>query len=402
MENLTVAIIVRKFPNIVQTYILNQIVALKELATNTIIIAGKRGEYEKLPQAINNYSLLDNTIYIETRFRAILRAILSLTFFNKNYRTAVKRILVSNIWKDYGIRYYLKVLIRARALSLGPVHIIHSHSFFTSFDYLFLRHVFSIPLITTYHGRLPPDVPIIDKNKLQIVLNMGDLFLANTCCARDELIDLGCLPEKIRIIPQGINIADFPYVPRSINPMNKIILLSVGRLSAEKGHRIAVKALSELNGEFPTMEYHLVGEGTEKEALLKLAREHGLGNKLVIHGFKTGDELHSFYERAHIFVLPSLAETQGLVLQEAQASGLPVIGSAVGGIPEVIIDNVTGLLFRNNDYHNLAVMIRRLILDQAIYNKLAISGRNDVMKRFDSSNLGQKLSSVYNEILARK
>jgi len=401
MENLTVAIIVRIFPNIVQTYILNQIVALKELATNIIIIAGKRGKYEKLPQAINNYSLLDDTIYIETRFRVFLREIFSLPFLNKGYRTAIKRILVSNIWKEYGVGYYLKVLIRARALSLGPVHIIHSHSFFTSFDYLFLRHIFSIPLITTYHGRLPPGVPKIDKNKLQIVLNMGDLFLVNTDFARDELIELGCLPEKIRIIPQGTNIADFPYIPRSIDPMNKIILLSVGRLSAEKGHWIAIKALSELTEEFPTLEYHLVGEGTEKEAMRKLASEHGMGNKLVIHGFKTGDELQSFYACAHLFVLPSIAETQGLVLQEAQASGIPVIGSAVGGIPEVIIDNETGLLFKNKDYHDLAEMIRKLILDHALYNKLALSGRNDVMNRFDSSNVGRQLSSVYNEILAK-
>jgi glycosyltransferase involved in cell wall biosynthesis len=124
-----------------------------------------------------------------------------------------------------------------------------------------------------------------------------------------------------------------------------------------------------------------------------------------MHDFMTGYDLKRQFSSAHIFILPSIyfsdgcAETQGVVLQEAQASGVPIIGSSAGGIPDVIIDGVTGLVFEQNDHNDLANKISILIQDEALYKNLCIAGRRDAEERFSTTVTHSQLISVYEEIL---
>ncbi len=230
--------------------------------------------------------------------------------------------------------------------------------------------------------------------------------MVNTEFARDELINLGCPDHKIRIIPQGIILDDFPFIERQIDPDLKIILITVGRLSIEKGHHVALKAVKELSTAYPTLEYHIVGDGPDKERLVTLVNEYNLKSRVSFHGFKSGDALQQVLSTAHLFVLPSintgdgyLVETQGVVLQEAQASGIPVIGSRTGGIPNIIKNNDTGLLFNEGDHHALSEKIRKLIDNPSFYKRVCQSGRSDVENRFDIKIVCQQLISVYNEFL---
>ena len=356
-----VAIAVPVFPNIVQTYIINQLTAFKAMGVNFSIIAQKRGIYEQLPPLINEYHLLDDATYISTEPSEIPRALFTLPLLNPHYRHALKKILSFNGLDKYDYHYRLKALIRCRALAFKDFDIFHSHSMFSSFNYLFMKEVLSIPMITTYHGHVPRGVNKLDDRKFKLVLDKGDAFIVNTSFARNELAQLGCQPDKIHMIPQGTNLDQFPFKERKINLKDKIILLTVGRLSIEKGHHIAIEALAALADQFPTLEYHIVGDGPAKKELVHLCRQLNLMGKVKFHGFQTGDELLRNFANAHIFVLPSIdtkdgyaVETQGVVLQEAQACGIPVIGSHTGGIPDVINHGITGLLYNESDPLELA------------------------------------------------
>ena len=409
MKKLNVAVIVPIFPNIVQTYILSQIVALKKSDINTIIVAVKRGKYEKLPPAISEYNILDDTIYINAEYSKILQEFFSLPLQNKLYKKALKIIIKSRSWKKYGIKYFIKELIRLKVIAHHTIDIIHSHSLFTSYDYLFLKEHFSIPIVTTYHGMVPKGVKQLDNDKQKILFEEGDLFIVNTEFAKHQLIDLGCPQEKINIIPQGTNLSDFPVKTRKIDPQSKIILLTVGRLSIEKGHHIAIQAIANLADSSPNLEYNIVGEGPEKANLNALIDKLKLKSKVKLHGMVTSEELKSFYSKAHIFVLPSIdlhdgyhVETQGVVIQEAQSSGIPVIASKTGGIPEVIIHSETGFLFEENNHLDLSDKIKQLVQDPALYHRISLAGRKDVEKRFSMAVLCNKLIYTYKTLLKNK
>ena len=398
MKKLSVAVIVPIFPNIVQTYVLSQIVALKNSDINTVIVAGKRGKYKKLPPAISEYNILDDTIYISTEYNNVLKEILSLPLQNKLYIKALKTIIKSRSWQKYGIKYFIKVLIRSKIFT-NTFNIIHSHSLFTSYDYLFLKEHFSIPIVTTYHGMVPEGVKQLDKDKQKMLFEKGDLFIVNTEFSKQQLIELGCLQEKIKIIPQGINLKEFPFFKRSIDRGGKINLLTVGRLSIEKGHDTAIKAIAKVAKIYPMLEYNIVGDGPEKNNLAKLISDYRLEGIVKLRGVKVGKELLQYYSNAHIFVLPSNTETQGVVLQEAQASGIPIIASRVGGIPEVIIENNTGLLYEAQNHNNLADMIQLLVHNPILYQEICIASRKDIEKKFDISVVCNKLVDTYKEFI---
>lgn len=287
----------------------------------------------------------------------------------------------------------------ARIFCYQHFDIIHSHSLFSSSNYLFLQQYFSIPIVTTYHGVLPHDVSELEASRMLKLFNEGSLFLVNTQSAKNDLKKLGCPSEKIQITPQGIILDKFPYQKHMIHKNNKITLLSVGRLSPEKGHKTSIKAVTTLIKEFPNIKYHIIGDGPERKKLQELIQNLELTDIVTLHGFKNHDELIPFYSAADIFVLPSIEETQGIVLQEAQASGLPIIASRVGGIPEVIIENKTGLLFDKNNHSQLSEKIKILINNSELYSKISIKGRADVETRFDIKIICERLISTYKRFI---
>jgi len=128
-----------------------------------------------------------------------------------------------------------------------------------------------------------------------------------------------------------------------------ITLLTVARLAWRKGIHIVVKALSLLSGDFP-VRYEVVGRGN-KAPLEELIRRIGMEGRVTLRGFVGGEELMDIYRNADIFVMPSLydgarceVEGFGIAFLEANAFALPVLGSRTGGIPEAVLDGVTGRL----------------------------------------------------------
>lgn len=405
MRTIKIAIAVQIFPNLFQTYILNQLVAFSKMKLNFSIFAIHKKTYDFLPTDFDENKLLDKVVYVNASFKNFYRELFSLPVLSCTYWKIVSKILTLND-SIYTTSYRIKSLLRTRVLVTHPFDIIHSHSLFSSYYYLFLKDISSIPIVTTYHGQLPIGVTKLPAKQMAMVFDRADAFIVNTNYAKKALSQLGCSAEKINIIPQGTNLDNFPFKKRSITPKSTIKLLTVGRLSSEKGHFITIKALVELLKKNTNIEYHLVGHGPEKNNLFQLCKKYQLTNKIIFHGFKTGDELLRLYSSCHIFILPSLtvgnsylAETQGVVLQEAQATGLPVIGSRTGGIPDVIVENKTGLLFNEGDHHDLAVKIESMIADANLYEMLCQQGRLDVEKNYDINVICKRILSLYSRLL---
>lgn len=402
---LNIAILVRAFPNIVQTYVLNHIISLKNAGLKTLIIAEKDIKQREIHPQVVQHKLMDETLYINTDSKHIFKQLLSTPFTNHQFLSAMIKIIFSDIWKKYGFIYSVKSLLRAKALCRHRIDIIHSHSLFCSYNYLFLKEYFSIPITTTFHGLVPKNVKMLETDKIETVLDISDIFFVNTKFAQQQLLGFGCPQEKIHIVPQGTNLCDFPFKPRSLTNQATINILSVGRLSIEKGFHVAIEALASLIADHPKLKYHIIGGGPEEEHLTTQIQQLGLQQHVEIHGSVSTDELLSHYNMAHIFILPSIdfcdgshTETQGVVLQEAQSSGIPIIASKTGGIPEIIKDGKTGLLFDEENYTQLSQQIKALIDDASLYQALQTQARKDVEQYYSTKVISKQLLDIYQAI----
>jgi len=167
-----------------------------------------------------------------------------------------------------------------------------------------------------------------------------------------------------------------------------------------KGQTYLVQAWPSVLKREPRALLLLVGDGPEERLLRSRAAELGLGGSVRFLGFR--QDIPSLLALAEALVLPSLNEGFGLVLLEAMAMGKPVVASAVGGIPEVVLDGRTGLLVPPADPEALAVAILRLLEDPRAAQRLGEAGRERARESFSREAFIQAHRKLYGELLGLK
>jgi glycosyltransferase involved in cell wall biosynthesis len=200
-----------------------------------------------------------------------------------------------------------------------------------------------------------------------------DIFISPSVFARDRLVKGGYPAERIRVVPNCVTAA--VYEPRYEPGAN---MLYLGRLSREKGLDVLVRAAA-LSG-VPTQ---IVGEGPQRPELERLIAETRAPVELL--GYRQGDELADAVRSARAVVMPSRCHDNApLAVIEAMAWGKPVVGSHVGGIPELVRDGVDGVLVPYDDPPALAEVLTRLAGDDNAVERMGRSARARVEERFDA------------------
>ena len=169
----------------------------------------------------------------------------------------------------------------------------------------------------------------------------------------------------------------------------------VARLEAEKGHPTLLDAWPHVVAEFPTATLLVVGEGSRREALEAQAAARGVAGSVVFTGRR--DDVPAVTAALDVAVLPSYREAQGLTILEAMALSRPVVASRVGGIPEMIEDERTGLLVAPHDSAALATAIGRLLRDHPLADTLARAGHDLVHERFCVELMARAVETIYDE-----
>jgi glycosyltransferase involved in cell wall biosynthesis len=270
--------------------------------------------------------------------------------------------------------------------------------------------VFKIPHVGTVHGS---DISILQKNRMLIILcrfivRYSDMITVNSTYmkSRLELIVPGCCA-KIRVIPMGIDPEKFK-APEFIDIKKKFqtehLVLSVGRLIDLKGTIHLINAMPAVLRQFPDTELLIIGAGPEKETLVNRTHKLGLENRVHFLGIKEIDELPSYYHAADVFVLPSInkygkTEALGVVLLEAMASGCPVIGSNVGGIPDIIIDGENGFLVPEQRPDVLAERIVQMLSDDSLREQFRENGLIRVREKFSWEKISMDFGEVFDQVL---
>ena len=206
--------------------------------------------------------------------------------------------------------------------------------------------------------------------------------------ARSVLEFLGChaLSAEVRVVPLGTTPSRFrPDIdPVAVRRKHGLDggpwLLTVARLAFHKGIDTVIRALPAIRAAFPTARYAVAGIGSRRSSLERLVAELGLGDAVRLLGFVSDEDLPALYNAADLFVLASrrydlLVEGFGISIVEASASGLPVIGTRSGGIPEAVREGETGFLVEPDDPAAVAAAAIRLLGDEALRRRIGAAGR---------------------------
>jgi len=198
--------------------------------------------------------------------------------------------------------------------------------------------------------------------------------------------------KKITPLPiYGINLKIFYPQRKKMEGTNLVI---VARLSPEKGHKYLFEALKKINEDNPNWILHVIGGGPLQEDLEELRNDLGLKGKIFFYGYLEHKEVAEYYNSSDLFILPSLEEGLGYVSGEALACGCPVIASNVGGIPDIVIDGKTGLLFEPKDVDDLKDKINYMINNKNDALKMAEAGRQHIIKNYNGEKVMEQFESI--------
>ena len=231
----------------------------------------------------------------------------------------------------------------------------------------------------------------------KLIYRNADVLLTNSDRIRDNLRHR--YPDKrILAIRNLLDLPDLPPQPPSDTPPLWHIV-SVGRLTAEKGHQYLIEALHLLNTKFNRQDFTatILGDGVLRPDLAQLANRYSLSDRIQMTGFC--DDIFSMLSTAHLFVLPSLHESSPNALIEAMGVGLPCIASSVGGVLDLIDHQENGLLIPPRASGALAEAINDILTDQELAVYLGRHARRKIEEMFDSNRSIQQLEAVYQDCL---
>jgi len=212
----------------------------------------------------------------------------------------------------------------------------------------------------------------------------------------------GCAIET-PVIYNGVDTKHFVTASRGKSEdskKNDVILLHIGRFAPEKNHALLIKAFSQVASECPKIQLWLVGDGELREEVQRTVSRLALHHKVFFLGIRA--DVADLLAKCDILVLSSDYEGLGLAVIEAMAAARPVVGTAVGGIPEIVEDDVTGILVPPRDSNALARAILRLVRHRGIRSQMGKEGQKRALLRFDISRTAREYEALYINLLKQR
>jgi glycosyltransferase involved in cell wall biosynthesis len=315
-----------------------------------------------------------------------------------NRRNSVEKESSITIYR-YGTNFRIASANFSWGLLHGPqkidLDIVHAHYNMPYADYSAMEYSKKkkVPMVLTYHADAPETGGIFLRNQLQTfynhyiidrVLNQADTIIATSQCYIDQSRFLGRYRDKIKVIPNGINLNEFQtdlsrdQCREKLNlPLEKDIILFFGNLVKYKGPEVLLNAFHNIKNENPNTLLVFAGTGPMQRKLITQSKIQGLVDDVKFTGYVEDSLKPLYYKAVDIFCLPSLnlAEAFGIVNLEAMASGIPIIASNLGGIPEVVRDGENGLIFKPGDVEDLIKSLTYLLDNENIRRRMGEKGK---------------------------
>jgi glycosyltransferase involved in cell wall biosynthesis len=292
-----------------------------------------------------------------------------------------------------------------RLVRAHDIEILHTHGYKADLYGLIAARYERKPIVATCHNWLAGSSKLAIFNLLdRIALRHFDAIGAVSETIVDQLVAFGVPRERVNVIANGIDVGAFdieppPRVCATNGPKDQVLGM-IGRLDLQKGFKYLLGAVTALRNSFPRLRLLIAGEGPDRGKIEGLISQHGLNSVVTMAGSQT--DMASVYKSIDIFVLPSLNEGLPMTLLEAMAAGKAIIATRVGAVPQVITDQVTGLLVEPADAASLAQAISQLLSHPDLCRQLAHRARACVERDYTAAGMVQKYGELYTEVLARR
>ena len=329
--------------------------------------------------------------------------------------------MVPRARKNFLKRFYLKYIRRLppvyyrgelqvliKLLKRRPADVMHIYFGHTGVHLLPFVKEWKSPCVVSFHGmdiQARPKMEGYDAHMAEL-LQTVPLVLARSKSLMLALEGLGCPKNKLRLNRTGIPLDQFPYHQRSIPEDGAWRFVQACRLIAKKGLVTAIRAFAKFHGSHPNSKFQIAGEGPMNLELETLIAELGLGDAVELSGFLSQPDLAALFARSHIFLHPSEMppdqNQEGVPnsMLEAMATGLPVLATTHGGIPEAVTHERTGLLVDERDVEALFGAMCRITESAEFYHELGRAASLAVREEFEHGKKIEKLEGYYDEARA--
>lgn len=403
-----IAFLVHKFPDLSQTFILNQFTGLIGAGHEVDVYAAGAENGAKVHADIHRYRLLDRTHYWNIPRNYFLRGLRAVGLVGRlGWRrpSVVVRALDA---REHGRQALsLRLLFASlQFLKEKPYDIFHCQFGTLARIALPLHDIgaASGKLVVSFRGS---DLTVTTRGVSDDGLfQKGQLFLPVCDEFRKQLIERGCDPGKIRVHRSGIRLSRFAYAERRRLANEPTRILTIARLVEKKGVAYAIQAMAHLKASGRQVRYTVAGDGDLRAELNRMVDELGLRAEVRLVGSKSQEEVIGLLQEAHLVVTPSVTAQSGdqegipNVLKEAMATGIPVVSTRHSGIPELVEDGVSGLLAPEGDSAALAERLAHLIDHAEKWPAMGRAGRERVEAEFDSDRLNEELVALYEQVLS--
>lgn len=229
----------------------------------------------------------------------------------------------------------------------------------------------------------------------RLMLRRADRVTAISAHLAAYAHQLGC--RQVELIPNGVDVAALSAEVRVRNP--DPTMLSVSRLVPKNNLEGVIRAFARVRDTVPQARLLVVGDGPLRASLEAVSVSLGVRDAVNFMGTVSHDRLPVLYAMADVFVRPSLSEGLGSVFLEAMAARVPVVASPVGGIPDVVRHEETGLLCDPRDIHDIARQTIRAMTDAPLRERITSTAYTLVHEHYDWAVIARRMASVYDALL---
>lgn len=289
------------------------------------------------------------------------------------------------------------------------VGLLHAHQYTPFFQAMLSRGLLgSRPVLLTEHGRHVPDLPSRKRSVVnRLLLRKQDRLIGCGGAVRQALIDNEGLPAgRVEVIYNGVDLNTFGTPAEGARQRLRtefgfadtdFVAIQVARLHELKDHITAVKAIDEARKTTPNIRLLIVGDGDQQAAIEQEIQLRQLQNHVVLAGSRT--DVANLLSASDAFLMSSISEGIPLTIIEAMAGRLPVVSTAVGGIPEMIEHDRNGFLANAKDSSSLAGSLVRLAESPSLCSRIGEAGRITAERQFSQDGMLSGYRRIYGEML---
>jgi len=386
-----IAYILDTFPSVSETFVLNEVLELERRGLKITIYALNQPDTTIKHPALER--LQAKVLYARERTRSGPHYVWSaLTLFARKPAAFFKTLLMARALSHHYPWIAKSSIPLAKEILIDGCDRIHAHFAGPASQWaMMVSSLLSIPYTFTAHGS---DIFLRPPEGFKSLVDNAEYCVTVTQYNKQYMVSkLGVLSEKIIIVPCGID-TDY-FCPSTSDEHENGLVLCVARLSPEKNVQILVEVTKYLMSHGVQFVIKVIGDGPERAHIEALIEENRLADHFVLLGGKTTEDVLAYLRKAQVFILPSLSEGMGVSYLEAMSTMIPVIGTDINGIKEVVLDQQTGYLVSANAPDQLANRILYLLARPDVRVRMGVIGRRHVIASYTLKAQGSLMAEIF-------